>query len=59
MTKFETLLKLSEIKGALVVAESKHVPLNMVNELIDDLLNDDDECQTTAGNCGYCGGFHD
>ena len=59
MTKFETLLKLSEIKGAMLSAESAHVPYGMICELIDDLQDDDeDECQTTAGNCGYCGGFH-
>lgn len=37
MTKFETLLKLSEIKGAIFACESVMVPSSMIEELIDEL----------------------
>jgi hypothetical protein len=49
MIKLETLLKLSEIKGAMLAAESMHVPMSMVEDLIEELQDDDDEtCKCTA-----------
>lgn len=51
MTKFETILKLSEIKGAILACESVLVPHSMIEELIDE-LQADDECHTNGWNCG-------
>ena len=63
MTVFETLLKLSEIKGAVLSAESAHVPYGMICELIDDVQDDDDECPgcgcQSHDRCHGCGKFHD
>ena len=69
MTKFETLLKLSEIKGQLIIADNmEHLArvIEEVNELIDD-LKDDDECpgfgpaynDSSVDRCHGCGQFHD
>lgn len=58
MTKFEAILRLSEIKGAILACESVAVPHSMIEELIDDLQNDE-ECETTVGHCLGCGGFYD
>ena len=64
MTKFETLLQLSEIKGAMLSAESAHVPYGMICELIHDLQDDDDdECPgcgcPSHDRCHVCRQFHD
>lgn len=58
MTKFEAILRLAEIKGAILACESVAVPHSMIEELIDDLQNDK-ECETTIGNCHTCNQFHD